>query len=78
MRSAMESPCASSATDEGRLSAAARRFLSRPIVKVMIIGLAIRVVLMPLLTPGYDMTYWMRIMNMAESGMGLYVVEGYY
>ena len=62
----------------GSLLDRASCFLRRPLVRVLIIGLIIRAVLTPLLTPNYDMTYWMRIMNMADGGLSLYVVDGYY
>ena len=58
----------------GRLSA----FLRHPFVVMIVLGLGIRFILMPLLTFTTDMTYWIRISNIADSGFGLYEVEGYY
>lgn len=73
----MEASCSSDAVPEpfrDRVSC----FLHRPLVRALIIGLVIRAVLAPLLTPNYDMTFWMRIMSMADGGLSLYVVDGYY
>ena len=54
------------------------QFLKHPFVLMIMLGLGIRFVLMPLLTFTTDMSYWIRISNIADSGYGLYQVEGYY
>ncbi len=50
----------------------------RGFLNVILLGLAIRFVLAPLTFNNFDVTYWVRIANMAESGVGLYGIEGYY
>ena len=55
-----------------------KALLRHPLVVMFVLGLGIRFVLMPLLTYTTDMTYWIRISNISDSGFGLYEVEGYY
>ena len=50
----------------------------RGFLNMILLGLAIRFVLAPLTFNNFDVTYWVRIANMAESGVGLYGIEGYY
>ena len=53
-------------------------FLKRPIVMVILIGLAIRLVVAPLITFSNDMAYWMLIVSTEEGGMGLYDTTSYH
>ena len=55
-----------------------RTTMKRPLVKIMIIGLIIRIALMPLLTYGYDFTHWALIIQHIQAGQGLYAIEGYW
>ena len=52
--------------------------MSRPVVKILIIGLVIRIILMPLLTFGYDFTHWALTIQNIQAGHGLYGVDGYW
>jgi len=54
------------------------RFLSGLTLKVLIIGLAIRFVLMPLLTYPFDVEHWAIIIQNIESGNGLFGLTGYF
>lgn len=53
-------------------------FVRRPVVLVLILGLAIRLILMPIFAVGYDSNFWALIVRNIESGNGLYELEGYY
>ena len=55
-----------------------RTTMRRPLVKVLIIGLIIRIVLMPLLTYGYDVTHWALTMQHIQAGHGLYGIDGHW
>jgi hypothetical protein len=48
------------------------------LVKILIIGLVIRIILMPLLTYGYDFTHWALVMQHIQAGHGLYAIDGYW
>ena len=50
----------------------------RPLTVILVLGLAIRLVLMPLLTFELDLGYWLRITGMLDAGFGLYDTTGYY
>jgi len=52
--------------------------VKRPLVMILIIGLIIRVVLMPLLTYGYDVSYWTWAIQNIQAGHGLYEIDGYW
>jgi len=52
--------------------------MSRPLVKILIIGLVIRIILMPLLTYGYDVSFWTATIQNIQAGHGLYGVDGYW
>ena len=49
-----------------------------PLLVIIIIGLAARLLLMPLLQVGFDSDYWATIIRNMQSGAGLYELEGYY
>ena len=49
-----------------------------PIFIIIIVGIAIRLVLAPLFTVGYDSDFWATIIRNLNSGEGLYGLEGYY
>jgi len=55
-----------------------RTTMKRPVVKILIIGLIIRIVLMPLLTYGYDFTHWALVMQHIQAGHGLYGIDGFW
>jgi len=52
--------------------------LKNPLVLMVIIGLLVRLVLMPLLTYDFDMYHWALIVSNINSGHGLYELDGYY
>ncbi len=52
--------------------------LKRPIVLIAVLGLAIRLVLVPLFTYNVDMAYWVKALEIPSSGLPLYDVDGYY
>lgn len=54
------------------------RLVRHPIFVIAIIGIAIRLVIMPLLSFTYDTNFWALIIRNFESGNGLYGLEGYY
>jgi len=60
------------------LPEAAAVFLRRPVVIILIIGIVIRLVLMPLLTHGYDVMYWALTMQHVQAGAGLYDINGFW
>ena len=49
-----------------------------PLATVLVLGSAVRLILMPTLTFNIDMTYWVKISEMVGAGFGLYDVTGYY
>jgi Predicted integral membrane protein len=53
-------------------------FLRRPLVLIVLAGLAIRFALMPLLTYDYDMYHWAVIFENIKSGNNLYDLTGYF
>jgi len=53
-------------------------FLKKPIVLIFVIGIAIRLILAPLLTMNYDVYHWALVMQNIQTGNGLYEVAGYY
>lgn len=55
-----------------------RAFLKRPVLIILTIGIIIRVVLMPVLTVGYDVMHWALAMQHIQSGSGLYDIAGYW
>lgn len=50
----------------------------RPLGLILISGLAIRLILMPILTCEVDLAYWMRITGTLDAGFTLYDTLGYY
>lgn len=54
------------------------RFVGKTCLAVLAIGLAIRLLLAPLLSYPFDITYWGTIIQNAESGNGLYGLSGYF
>ena len=54
------------------------RFVKRPIVLVFLVGLLIRLILIPLLAYPYDVSHWAITIQNIESGNGLYELPGYY
>lgn len=55
-----------------------KRIIRKPLVKILILGLVIRIILMPLLTYGYDFTHWALTMQHIQAGHGLYGVDGFW
>ena len=53
-------------------------FVRNPLFIIVVVGVAIRLILMPTLQQGYDSDYWAVIIRNLESGAGLYKVDGYY
>ncbi|MCL2786367.1 MAG: glycosyltransferase 87 family protein [Methanomassiliicoccaceae archaeon] len=53
-------------------------FLKRPVAMILIAGLVIRLVLMPLLTYGYDVSHWALTIQHIQAGEGLYGLSGYW
>ena len=53
-------------------------FLRKPLVLMVLVGLLIRLVLMPILTYDFDMYHWALIISNINSGHGLYELDGYY
>jgi hypothetical protein len=45
---------------------------------ILIIGLVIRIILMPLLTYGYDFTHWALSIQHIQAGHGLYAIDGFW
>ena len=54
-----------------------KTFVRTPLFKVILIGLLIRILMIPLCHP-YDSNFWTIVIRNAESGYGLYQMEGYY
>jgi len=52
--------------------------MKRPIFMIFMIGLAIRLILAPLLTYGFDMMHWALTIQHIQAGAGLYGVDGYW
>lgn len=61
-----------------RTKGAAGAFFTRPIVTVLVIGLIIRLVLMPVLTYAYDVWHWAVTIENIQAGYGLYGAPGYW
>ncbi|NLL94249.1 MAG: glycosyltransferase family 39 protein [Thermoplasmatales archaeon] len=55
-----------------------RGILLHPFTVVMVMALAVRLVIMPVLTYNYDVSYWALIIRNIQAGNGLYEVSGYY
>lgn len=53
-------------------------FMKRPLVIIVVAGLLIRVVLIPLFTYNYDISFWATTIQHAQSGNGLYGLSGYF
>jgi len=53
-------------------------FLRRPVMMILITGIAIRLLISPMLTLGYDAYHWGLAMQNIHSGNGLYGLDGYY
>ncbi len=53
-------------------------FVRKPWFIIILVGVAIRLVLMPLLSFSYDSNYWAMTMSHLQAGLGLYGLEGYY
>lgn len=49
-----------------------------PLAAVLLLGLAVRLVLMPFFTFNIDMSYWLKAVNLIDSGQNLYGIGGYY
>ena len=56
----------------------ALEFSRRPLTVVLALGLAVRLVLMPLLQFELDLAYWLRITGLLDAGFTLYDTPGYY
>lgn len=54
------------------------RGMKHPLATLLLLGIALRLVLMPLLSFNIDLTYWMKVLNLIDGGNDLYSVEGYY
>ncbi len=54
------------------------REMKHPLAVLLIVGLAVRLVLMPFLSFNIDLTYWMKTVNLIDGGMDLYSIDGYY
>jgi Gpi18-like mannosyltransferase len=63
---------------ESDRSAGLLSFLKRPVVIIVILALVIRLVLMPLLTYGFDIYHWALIISNIDNGNDLYGLDGYY
>ena len=55
-----------------------REAVRNPAVAVAVLALAVRLVLVPLLTYDYDIYHWAQIIQNIQTGDGLYGVDGYY
>lgn len=57
-----------------------RRVLSphRAFLTVVLIGIIVRIAIAPIINQNNDVIYWVRIANMADSGLGMYDIEGYH
>lgn len=55
-----------------------KRSVRHPLFIVILIGLVIRLILMPLLTYAYDISFWATTIQNIMSGDGLYDLPGYY
>lgn len=53
-------------------------FFKRPLVIILSVGLLIRIALIPLATYNYDIPFWATTIQHAQSGSGLYELQGYY
>jgi hypothetical protein len=45
---------------------------------ILVAGLALRLLLAPLFSFNIDITYWMKVFNLIDSGSNLYGMDGYY
>ncbi len=52
--------------------------LKKPFLVLLLLGLAVRFILMPLLTLNSDVAYWIQAVSLDLNNIGLYDVEGYY
>ena len=50
----------------------------RAFLAVVLIGIIVRIVIAPIINQNNDVIYWVRIANMADSGLGMYDIEGYH
>lgn len=53
-------------------------FSRRPLTVVLVLGLAVRLVLMPLLQFELDLAFWLKITGLLDAGFTLYDTPGYY
>ena len=53
-------------------------FFKKPLVIILVVGLLIRIILIPLATHNYDIPFWATTIQHAQSGNGLYELQGYY
>ena len=53
-------------------------FSKRPLTVMLALGLAVRLILMPLFSFELDLGYWLRITGLLDAGFGLYDTPGYY
>ena len=50
----------------------------RTLALILVAGIAVRLVLAPLFSFNIDITYWMKVFNLIDSGSNLYGMDGYY
>lgn len=50
----------------------------RMLALILVAGIAVRLVLAPLFSFNIDITYWMKVFNLIDSGSNLYGMDGYY
>ncbi|MDR3283228.1 MAG: glycosyltransferase 87 family protein [Candidatus Methanoplasma sp.] len=60
------------------LLGSAAKLLRRPVVSVLLVGIAVRLAIFPFMEVGYDSDFWALIIRNMQSGEGLYGLEGYY
>ncbi len=54
------------------------RDMKHPLAVLLVLGAALRLVLMPLFSFNIDLTYWMKVFNLIDGGNDLYSIAGYY
>lgn len=52
--------------------------LKRPLITILVLGLAVRLILMPWFNLELDLGYWVRITGLLDAGFTLYDTAGYY
>jgi len=61
-----------------RFTTALKGFIKRPVFIILMIGLTVRLVLMPLLTHPFDLGAWAVTIQHIQAGAGLYEISGYW